>query len=78
MKTLIATAIIAGVGLIGAASTQAMPLTALQQAQASPVIKVIEGCGPNGHRGPYGHCRPRYSCPAGWHPGPYGWHCFRN
>ncbi len=78
MKTLIATAIITGVGFLGAASAQAMPLTALQQAQASPVIKVIEGCGPNGHRGPGGHCRARYSCPRGWHPGPQGWHCFRN
>jgi hypothetical protein len=78
MKTLIATAIIAGVGLIGAASAQAMPLYSVQQTQASPVIKVIEGCGPNGHRGPGGRCRPRYSCPAGWHPGPHGWHCFRN
>lgn len=76
MKTLIATAIIAAAGLIGAASSQAMPL--VPQDNATAVIKVIEGCGPNGHRGPYGHCRPRYSCPRGWHSGPYGWHCFRN
>ncbi len=77
MKTLIAAAIIV-TGLLGAASSQAMPLSPLQQHEATVVIKVIEGCGPNRHRGPYGHCRPRYSCPRGWHTGPYGWHCFRN
>jgi hypothetical protein len=79
MKTLIAIAVIAGAGVIAAASSQAMPLLApVQQDEASGIIKVAEGCGAGGHRGPYGHCRPRYSCPWGWHPGPYGWHCFRN
>jgi hypothetical protein len=78
MKTLIATVIIAGVGLIGAASAQAMPQHSLQNVQATPIIKVIEGCGPNEFRGPEGHCRPRGTCPPGWHPGPEGWHCFRN
>jgi hypothetical protein len=75
MKTLIATAIIV---TFGAAAAFAMPLNAPPQGPASPVIKVIEGCGPNGFRGPEGHCRPRGSCPPGWHPGPEGWHCFRN
>jgi hypothetical protein len=78
MKTLLASAVVAGLGLMGGASSQAMPLVALQQSQASAAIKVIDGCGPNGHRGPFGHCRPRYSCPPGWHSGPHGWHCFRN
>jgi hypothetical protein len=55
-----------------------MPLNAPPPPNSTPIIKVIEGCGPNGHRGPGGHCRPRGSCPAGWHAGPQGWHCFRN
>jgi hypothetical protein len=75
MKTLIATAIIASFGV---ASALAMPLNAPPQPNATPIIKVIEGCGPNGHRGPEGMCRPRWNCPPGWHPGPQGWHCFRN
>lgn len=78
MKILIASAIVAGAGLIGAAATQAMPLSSPPQLQAAPIVKVAEGCGPHGFRGPGGHCRPRYSCPPGWHPGPHGWHCFRN
>ena len=76
MKTLIAIAVIAGAGVFAAASSHAMPIA--PAVEDAVVIKVIEGCGPEGHRGPYGHCRPRYSCPWGWHPGPYGWHCFRN
>ncbi len=78
MKSLIAAAIIAGAGVIAAASSQAMPLGPVHQEEVTGVIKVIEGCGPGRHRGPYGHCRPRFSCPWGWHPGRYGWHCFRN
>ena len=78
MKSLIAAAIIASAGVFAAATAQAMPIAAVNQDEVSGVIKVADGCGPGGHRGPYGHCRPRYSCPWGWHPGPYGWRCFRN
>ena len=78
MKTVIAAVVLATAGVIAAASSQAMPIAPAQQAEATAVIKVMDGCGPNGHRGPFGHCRPRYSCPAGWHPGPHGWRCFRN
>jgi hypothetical protein len=51
------------------------------------ITKVYEGCGPYGHRGPYGACRrggqwggyiPGHSCPAGWHIGPDGRHCWPN
>jgi len=51
------------------------------------LIKVYEGCGPYGHRGPYGYCRhggqwggyiPGRSCPPGYHIGPYGRHCVPN
>jgi hypothetical protein len=77
MKILIATVAIATAGLFATAS-QAMPAAPVHQDEATAIIKVVDGCGPNGHRGPYGHCRARYSCPSGWHPGPYGWRCFRN
>lgn len=55
----------------------AMPVGPLNGA-AAMVTEVAQGCGPGMHRGPYGHCRPMFSCPWGWHPGPYGLHCFRN
>jgi hypothetical protein len=74
MKTLIAAAVIAVVGAIGIVSPQAMPFSPHDPA----LIKVIQGCGPNGHRGPFGRCRARFSCPPGWHSGPHGWYCFRN
>ena len=41
MKKLLAAALLAGVAISGATSSDAR-----------------DGCGPNGHRGPYGHCRP--------------------
>jgi hypothetical protein len=78
MKSLVAIVVIAGAGLIGAVSSQAMPVVPLHQDQASTVIPVAQGCGPGMHRGPYGHCRPLYSCPPGWHSGPFGRRCFRN
>ena len=55
---------------------------------ASPdIIEVYGGCGPYAHRGPAGYCRtggqaggyvPGFSCPPGFHIGPYGRHCFPN
>ncbi len=41
---------------------------------------VSGGCGPNGWRGPWGHCRynggwgSHWGCPPGWWRGPWG-HC---
>ena len=69
-----------GLGLLGMSASQAMPVAPLDQAPAASggVIRVADGCGPGGHRGPYGACRPLYSCPPGWHSGPYGYRCFRN
>ena len=78
MKILAIFAVVASLGLIGAAVSQAMPFTPAHPGGGTHVIRVIEGCGPNGHRGPGGACRPRYSCPRGWHSGPDGWHCFPN
>ena len=51
------------------------------------IIEVYAGCGAYGHRGPAGYCRaggqaggyvPGYSCPRGYHIGPYGRHCWPN
>jgi len=77
MKSFVATATIIVAGLLAAASAQAMPVAFVHQNETA-IIKVAQGCGPERHRGPYGHCRARYSCPAGWHSGPHGWHCFHN
>jgi hypothetical protein len=44
------------------------------------VLKVAQGCGPGGWRGPYGHCHwgggpgPYYGAAPGWG---YGRHCWR-
>ena len=78
MKLLLASAVAFGLNLAPISASQAMPIVPDQKLPDGTIIRVIEGCGPNGHRGPGGFCRPRWSCPAGWHPGPYGWHCFRN
>jgi hypothetical protein len=51
------------------------------------IIQVYGGCGPYGHRGPYGGCRTGgqwggyvrgRSCPAGFHIGPYSRRCWPN
>jgi hypothetical protein len=79
MKLLLASAVAFGLNLAAISASQAMPIVALdQKLPDGAIIRVIEGCGPNGHRGPGGFCRPRWSCPYGWHSGPYGWHCFPN
>jgi hypothetical protein len=80
MKLLAASAFAIGLGLLGMSASQAMPLAPLDQARTASgeVTRVADGCGPGGHRGPYGACRPLYSCPPGWHSGPYGYRCFRN
>jgi hypothetical protein len=53
----------------------------------SGIIQVYGGCGPYGHRGPYGGCRAggqwggyRWgrACPPGFHLGPYGRRCWPN
>jgi hypothetical protein len=68
------------IGLAGMSASQAMPIAALDQvaAEASLIATTSAGCGLLGHRGPFGHCRPIFSCPAGWHSGPFGEHCYRN
>lgn len=63
--------------VLASAPSQAMPIPATGPA-TNGVTLVAQGCGPNGHRGPYGHCRRLYTCPPGWHTGPYGKVCTRN
>jgi len=76
MKLLAASAFAVGLGLMGV-SAQAMPMAPVNK-PATNEIRVAQGCGPGMHRGPGGMCRPLFSCPRGWHPGPHGRQCFRN
>lgn len=86
LKTFTSAAIVL-LGLLPNASF-ASPGAALSAlAPHSNIIEIYGGCGPYGHRGPYGACRaggqaggyaPGYSCPPGWHVGPYGRRCWRN
>ena len=79
MKLILASAVAFGLNLAAISASQAMPIVPPDKnLPDGAIIRVIEGCGPNGHRGPGGFCRPRWSCPPGWHSGPYGWHCFPN
>jgi hypothetical protein len=57
------------------------------QNDAPAIVLAYGGCGPFGHRGPYDGCRPGgqlggyipgLSCPAGFHIGPFGRHCWPN
>ena len=67
---------------LGFGTAEAMP--ALQAGPTSTgVIQVEGGCGPGGHRTPYGRCVPNYrrpfyrACPPGMHLGRFG-HCRPN
>ena len=81
MKRLILAAVItAGFASAGHA-VRAMP--ALHAGSSgSAIVQVEGGCGPGGHRGPYGRCYPNYrrpyyrACPPGFFLGRFG-HCRR-
>jgi hypothetical protein len=77
MNKLVSIAFAAGLAIF-TMQAQAMPIAAMDASNGAEIIQVAQGCGPWGHRGPAGYCRPLYNCPAGWHTGPYGVHCFRN
>ena len=66
-----------GLGL-SSISAQAIPFSPLPIIGNSMVSEAKFDCGPGMTRGPYGHCRRRFTCPGGWHTGPHGWHCTRN
>ena len=78
--SLLTLAAFAVVVLAGTSASRAMPNAALDQAAAedSIISTTYGGCGWDRHRGPFNGCRPLFSCPPGWHSGPYGRHCFRN
>lgn len=74
------TAAFLAVGLaLGASAAQAFPVaTAAPGVTMAGIQEAAYMCGPGWTRGPYGHCRPKFTCPPGWHSGPMGYHCFRN
>jgi hypothetical protein len=54
------------------AAVQAMPLIP-DQAPSGMITQVLQGCGPGGYRGPYGHCRyggPVVVAPPVYYGGP--------
>ena len=66
------------IGLAGTTASQAMPIVTFHgPAHVTVITPTAGGCGFDRHRGPFGGCRPFYSCPGGWHSGPFGRHCFR-
>ncbi|MBV1704749.1 MAG: hypothetical protein KGI57_02295 [Hyphomicrobiales bacterium] len=76
--------VLAAVGAIALASVAraAVPVMAGRGAEAS-IVKVAEGCGPGGWRGPRGACHPfrtRFhgACPRGMHLGPHRRRCWPN
>ena len=77
MRKLAALAVATGLGL-SSVCAQAMPFWEPTSSGDPMISQVAYGCGAGWTRGPYGHCRPRFTCPAGWHPGPHGYHCYRN
>lgn len=77
MRSLAFLALAATLGLSTIAAT-AMPVDPAPTKGEDLLVQVRQGCGPGGFRGPGGYCRPRYSCPGGYRPGPYGFHCFPN
>lgn len=76
MKSLLVPAFVAGVGLAGLSSAQAMTPAPLEAPGIA--IQVAGGCGPGWHRGPYGGCRrnyaqpSRHACARGWYLAPNG------
>ena len=78
MKMIALSVLAIGFGLAAISTSHAMPLSPVGKSASDDIIRVADGCGPGFHRGPYGACRPLYSCPFGWHPGPFGRRCFRN
>ena len=79
LRTLAAWAIVASGLALAAGSAQAVPVSVPGPNFDNTLVQdAAYGCGPGWTRGPYGHCRPKYTCPRGFHPGPEGLHCVRN
>ena len=85
MRKLTFAAVVAGCALALGSTANAMPLAPVGQTD-SGITRVEGGCGPGGHRTPYGNCVPNgvyarppvyRGCPYGYHMNPYG-HCRPN
>ncbi len=82
--------ILAPAALLAAVPASAMPLVqdaVSDGSEGAQIIQVYGGCGPYGHQGIYGYCRTSgqwggyvrgASCPASFHIGLYGRHCWPN
>jgi hypothetical protein len=89
LKTLLAATAIAA-ALSTSVNASASTLSSSLVVDTTMLVKVSGGCGANGWRGPWGHCRytpyygplpngyfqprPYNGCPPGYWRGPYG-HC---
>ena len=77
MRRLAFAAAIATSAFLLGSGAQAMPALHATPEMGN-ITQVAEGCGPGGHRTPYGRCVSNYrrplfrGCPPGMHPGPYG------
>ncbi len=74
MRKITLAAVIAAAAYVSGATAQAMP--ALQAAPSDGgIVQVSGGCGPGGHRGPYGRCYPNRlyrACPPRMHLDRFG------
>lgn len=80
---LVATAML----LFASSGARAMPLATPGAYPDANIVLVYDGCGPYGHRGPYGGCRSEEQwggyqwgrpCPPGFHLGRWGRRCWPN
>ena len=87
LKTIGVALVIAGLSYANTSRAAELDGIVANQNDAPQIILAFGGCGPYGHRGPWGGCRPGgqwggyipgVSCPPGWHIGPYGQRCWPN
>jgi hypothetical protein len=87
LKVIAATLAIAGLTYANASRASELDSIVANQNDTPQIVLAFDGCGPLGHRGPLGACRPGgqwggyipgLSCPAGFHIGPYGRFCWPN
>jgi hypothetical protein len=87
LKAIGAALVIAGFSYGNASRAAELDSIVANQNDTPQIVLAFGGCGPLGHRGPFGACRPGgqwggyipgLSCPGGWHIGPFGRHCWPN
>jgi hypothetical protein len=57
---------------LSSVESDAMPVMR-ETGTTAPILQIWGGCGPYGHRGPFGGCRPGGQWGGGWGPRPYAW-----